>query len=446
MATINFGGLASGIDTASLIDKLVSVERQPITQLQQQKSNANSRLSILGTLVSRLQALGEAARGVDTSTELTTLAAASSDETRVKASVSSAASPGTYDVVVTALARAQLTLSQSYGSDAAGVAGTGSVDITVGGKTTTVQWDGADSLSDIAACINGSGARVTASVLFDGSKYRLTVAGSDSGAAAAVTFAEQGDALGLSAQGATVVTAQDAAATINSIAVTRPTNDFSGVVTGLSLRLGSLTPQGGAPTTVTVTNDVDGLRKKAQSLVDAYNAVVQTVNGQLAYNGTTKGDNTLFGDSTVRGLQQRLGGIVGSTYAWSGGTTSVGRLGIVLARDGTLSIDAAKFNAAVAADPLAAEHLLAGTGGLAAALTQAVTDYTASGTGALVVKQAGITRQNQNIDEQIQRVEDAATSLGDRLRAQFTQMEQVIAGLKSQSTYLMSLFGASQSG
>ena len=45
-----FGGLASGLDTNTIIQQLVALERLPIQQLEAKKAAEQSRLDLLGTL------------------------------------------------------------------------------------------------------------------------------------------------------------------------------------------------------------------------------------------------------------------------------------------------------------------------------------------------------------------------------------------------------------
>ena len=56
---ITFGGLASGIDTNSIIDKLVQVERQPITTLQQERTDQQTRKALVTGLTGKLTALAD---------------------------------------------------------------------------------------------------------------------------------------------------------------------------------------------------------------------------------------------------------------------------------------------------------------------------------------------------------------------------------------------------
>ena len=99
-------------------------------------------------------------------------------------------------------------------------------------------------------------------MFYDGSAYRLQVRGLDTGAANAITFSETGTALDLNGTGATassgktVQSATDASLTIDGFTVTRPTNQITGVVQGVTLALTSTTS---TPATVTVAGDASSL-------------------------------------------------------------------------------------------------------------------------------------------------------------------------------------------
>ena len=63
----------------------------------------------------------------------------------------------------------------------------------MGGSTPiTVTVDAADSLTDVATKINASDARVSASVIYDGTNHRLMIMGKDTGSTNQVTYKETG--------------------------------------------------------------------------------------------------------------------------------------------------------------------------------------------------------------------------------------------------------------
>jgi flagellar hook-associated protein 2 len=445
MASISFSGLGSGLDTDSIVEKLVAVEKAGATALTTRKTANTKKLSVVAELVSKLQALKTQATSLSTASGINTFGSTTNDASRVKITASSNASVGVYNLKVNHLAQAETTRSRSFGSHDVALGVAGSLDLTIGGKTASVSYAAGDTLDGIAAKINEANGGATASVLFDGSTYRLNVTSNTTGTANAITFGGTGDVLGFDANDAEVVGAQDAEINLNGTTITRSTNSLSDVVTGVTFDLVSETPTGGAATQLQVSRDASGLRTKIQGLVDAYNAISKAVSAQSTYAGdgkTQKGADTLFGDPTVLGLQRELGSIMAKEYANGTGTTSSGQLGISLGRDGQLTLDATKFDAAVAKDPKALVNLLTGTNrdGLAAAIGALSDRYTSSTTGLLTFKTTSINAQSASYDKAIDRINENAESLGARLRKQFSAMESLMSRLNSQTSYLDKIF------
>ena len=98
------------------------------------------------------------------------------------------------------LAKEQRTLSSSQSSSTAALGYSGTLAVTIGaGSPVNITVDSGDSLTDIASKITSSGAKVAATVIFDGSGYRMQVRGLSTGASNAVSFGETGFDLGLNA-------------------------------------------------------------------------------------------------------------------------------------------------------------------------------------------------------------------------------------------------------
>src|SRR5262245_52963616 len=223
MTAVTFAGLSSGLDTTSLISQLVAAERAPANAIASHQSDISAQKSIVGSLSSALAALGAAVRGMDIASELQPRTATASDG-HVTVAASSGAAATVHEVLVSQLARGQITASRTFSSAGAGVLGTGSLSITVGTTTKSISYGATDTLDDIASKINDAGAGASASVLFDGTSYRLMVAATATGTAAAPVFTDGGDSLGLSNPANITVPARDAIATIDGVEVTRGSN------------------------------------------------------------------------------------------------------------------------------------------------------------------------------------------------------------------------------
>jgi flagellar hook-associated protein 2 len=430
MAGISFTGLASGIDSGKLIDQLVALETARATTLQNRQSDLNTQKSIVGTLTSLVSTLATKARALDISSEVTPKTATSSDA-RVAVAVSSNAASATHTVRTQQLATTQVTSSKTFATQAAGVLGTGSVQITVGGASNTVSWSASDSLTDVADRITSAGAGVSASVLFDGSTFRLVVTADGSGTAGAPTFVDSGSGLDLSLAGNVKVPARDAIVTIDGVDVTRSKNVIDDALAGVTLTLSAKPAATDPDTTITIGLDSKGLKDKVKGLVDAFNGLNASLHVQLDYNGTTKGTNTLFGDATLRQLQGALATVASSEYAGS----TLGALGISRDKTGAMTFDEAKFDAALAKDSNAVNTVFV-TGGFATALTGLADTFTQTGTGLFATKTQALTDRGADLQKQIDVINRNADNLRTRLEKQFQALEEAMSKLQSQSSFI----------
>lgn len=432
-ATLSFSGLATGIDTAGIVAALMKIERLPIDRVQTQKKEITARQGVFQEINGLLGALRDAAAEMYKPGALQAKTAAAADPSVVSASAGATAASGTYNVVVTALAQAETVASKVAPNLIAGR----SLDITAGGDSISVTVEAGDTLEALAARINASdGAGVAASVVND----RLVLISRHSGAGGAITLAGNAAAgLGFT----TTQAAQDAAATINGLAVTSSGNTIAGAINGVDLTLAKT-----GSTTVTVGADHGASIAKAQGLVDAYNAVIRNVRLATGYDAATKTAGTLQGDQTMGSLASQLRGIAGSAVAGLGGEhDSLAQIGITAARDGLLTLDRAKFTAALTADPAAVSAVFgaddgvegsAATDGVARRI-QAFADSFSS--QVLSSRLTGFTTSLSRLDEKITSLESVMTLREQRLKLQFAAMETAVAQFQAQGTNLSSQLG-----
>jgi flagellar hook-associated protein 2 len=121
-------------------------------------------------------------------------------------------------------------------------------------------------------------------------------------------------------------------------------------------------------------------------------------------------------------------------------TTTLGAVGLVRAKDGSLSLDDAKLSAALAANPDAVGNLFV-TGGFATAMTGLTDSYTRAGDGLLASKTRSLGDRFTALQTQVDRINSHADSLKIQLEKQFTALETAMSQLKSQSSYLSSILG-----
>ncbi len=433
---ITFSGLASGLDSASIIDKLVALERGTADKLASRQSDLNTQKSIVSSLSSAVAALGTAARGMDLDSEIHPRAATLSDAGKLSIAVAANASAGVHDLRVKQLATSEVRSSRLFDTATAGTLASGGVDITVAGTTKSVNWDTTDSLDSIATKINGASAGVSASVLFDGTKQRLVVTANATGTAAAPTFVDRGDGLDLSNAANINSASANAVLSIDGIDVTRGSNVISDALSGVTFTLTSAHAATDASTKATVALDKAGLTDKIKAIVSAYNSVNSALHVQLDYNGTTKGSNTLFGDSTLRQVQ----GALASTMSRAYGGSNLGVLGLSRDKSGALTFDDTKLGAALAADPDAVAKVFT-TGGFASAVSALADRYTQTSTGIFAAKSQSFVDRSKSLQSQIDRINKGADAMQARLERQFSALEQAMSGFQSQSAYISRTLG-----
>ena len=270
--TISFGGIGSGMDTEGIVTGLVSASSGSLNTLKSRASDADSAVSTLSSVSGLLATLQKSVDALANARDVGSYTASSSSSA-VAVSANGTALPGAFNVKVTALAQEQRNYSTTFSSMSTGLGHTGTLTLQVGtGTAVNVNIEATDTLDGIAAKINASGQRISASVFNDGTNYRLQVRGLDTGAANTLTFGgAEAAALGLDASGSKVQSAQDASLEIDGLVVKRPTNQVSGAIQGVTLALTDVTT---TPATVRVQGDPAGLQTKVQAVVDSYNAVL----------------------------------------------------------------------------------------------------------------------------------------------------------------------------
>ena len=178
--SISFSGLASGIDTSSIISQLTTVAQKPITLLQGKDDTYNAELAAWQQFNSNLSSLQSAATTLGQPTTFSTASATTSDPAVATVTTLPGATLGDHSLTVTQLAQAQKVVSSpiASGSTALGQAGS----FTLNGKTVTVSRT--DALTDVAVKINAAQAGVSATVVNVGpGDFRLTLTSHQTGTA-----------------------------------------------------------------------------------------------------------------------------------------------------------------------------------------------------------------------------------------------------------------------
>ena len=272
----NIGGLASGLDTNSIISAEMAVEQVPQQQIINQETLEQTRQTDLQSIQAQLSLLsGAIATLISPSTWTTQQQVSSSDPTRITAS-GTGVPPGGFSLTVSQLARAaQLTQSTSLQSANAD----DTLTIQIGSGTAyNVSIASGDSLATIATKINTqTGTKLFASVVSNQLVLSSQVTGSANTIAVSSTGTLASD-LGLTQ----TVSPQDAQYTVDGGATqTSASNVLTNVASGLSLTLLGTTS---SPVSVTVNTpgpNTSAIESAIQSFVTTYNQTVDLINSKL---------------------------------------------------------------------------------------------------------------------------------------------------------------------
>lgn len=390
-------GLASGVDSAGIVDQLMAIEGRKVTLLQDKQANELAKqreMNVLGTSLSSLRSMAlDLADQTNFLVNQSTLSSntATTADSLLTVTPSSTAVRGTHTIIVTALAAAEKLGSSSAVMDSTGAVITSDTvalgytasSFTVQGKATSAQAvnvTSTDTLRDIRDKINqlntGADATgVTASILKVGtSDYRLILTADDTGltnglvnlASTALDAAGNLANLQLGAVAETngrqsLQSAANASLTVDSIAITRESNAITDAIAGYTLDL----KNADATTTITVNTATDqaAVKAKIQEFVDSYNGVMDFINAQMKFNVDTKSSGTLAGESILRSIQSQLSSrLLTAVPGLASDRNSLALIGVEPDSKGHLGINATTLDNLLATDANTVRDVFAASG------------------------------------------------------------------------------------
>lgn len=421
MSTMRIGGLASGMDIDSIVEKLMVAERIPMDKLEQQKQiyewqrdayrDVNKKMSTLDTYIADNFILKS----------LNTKTATSSNSDLVLAVATGAASGSLSIEKVTKLAEA----ARGLGEKVSGLDGNAKLSSLFGenetmptiftlraidtqgklGHEVSIGIDENTTISEFITKINGSNAGVSA--LFENGQLSLTAknSGEEINGGDAMTTDTNGSALFAKLGLTDLVTkaGQNAVFQVNGIETERTTNAFS--MNGYNITLKSTFNDGVKPSTSTVTmsssTNVDEIMDKVKEFVATYNGFIKDLTDQTKqpkyrdYKPLTELQKKAMEEKEIEQWEVRaksgllrsdsiitsgLSSLRGFVYQTNHAVTNqkynaLYTIGIGTSKDynsgGTLEIDETKLRKALEEDPDAIVQLLTMSGEKSATVTKA---------------------------------------------------------------------------
>lgn len=457
MATISSPGIGSGMDIASIVNKLADLERQPLAQLKKQVGTLESRLSVYGQVKSKMASLQDAAAKLTSNEAWSQFKVTSSNSAAVTATADSKAMPVKLDLEVLKLAKGQVSSFATVAVDQTlrhgsleirqGSWATG-VFVAGGGVSTVISIeDGQNTVASIAAKINSSGGNVQAYVVQDASGERLVLrsssTGKDQGFDVSFDPSNPGQNNGNGPQTPTLnfldpfgdQFAQDAQFKVDGIELKSPSNTVTQALPGLTL---SLQQVSATPVKISVENDQEAVKKNIQALIDSFNALNSTLGNATKYNTDTKSSSPLQGDSTAVGVQSALRSLFRSEMPGLP-FKRLSDVGIAVQRDGSLGIDAKKFDSALAHSSAMKSLFTASTGLENMGFAKNIETFikkTLDTDGRVAVRAEALQSAIKRNQQDQERVNERADRAQARLFKVYNSMDSKVGSLNALNSYV----------
>jgi flagellar hook-associated protein 2 len=429
-------------------------------QLTSQENTLDAQVSAFGTFTSSLDSLQTTLAALENPTALAGFSATVADDSIASATASTGAVSGSYSLAVQNLATAQTLTSKPVASSST-VIGTGTLTLSVGGQSTSIDIDSNNNtLAGIAAAINAApdNPGVSASIITASDGAQLVLTSTATGADNTITVTQSGGDGGLSslvydpANDDSELTqtqqAQDANFTLNGLAATSASNVVSGALTGVTLNLLQASAAGTA-TTLTIRPDTTTATSSINAFVTALNSTLSTIQTLTAYNASTQTAGALQGNATLESFQNQLSAILDTVNSSKTGINSLADLGLTAdANTGTYDTSASTLANALNSSLSGVGNLLGGTDGIASQINSLVTQYTQAG-GLLSSINDGLQTGLANVATQQTQLNAELATYSATLTAQYDAMDTAVAALKETQTYLTAEFdpsSASSSG
>lgn len=471
MSGLSVPGIGSGLDINSLVERLMAVERQPLTALATKKGMIESKISALGQIRSSLDALKTAAQRMTTQDKLLTLKTTVADTSIATVSTSNSATPASFSLEVEQLASAQKLSSPEFASASSSLGNAaGSVTIEFGTYSAgvytlnpdraafTVNVEAAKMTPEgIRDAINQANKEVSASLVNSGTGVMLVLTNAKTGANQHMRLTvsdpdgNNTDNAGLSQlaynPAASVgngknmserVAAQDARVKIDGISITSRTNTLDQSIAGLTISL--LKTNDDSPTTMTTTRDDSQVKTAVNSFITAYNNLNKLVRDLTKYDATNREAAILNGESTVRNVLSQVRGLLSRQYG-STSLPTLSELGITTQSDGSIRLDATKFDSAFSSKRDAVVALFTqSTGGtegdgFAGTVEDLITSLT-DNNGLLDARTDGLNASLKNLNSKEDQIEARLSQIEQRYRTQFVTLDRNLNSLQSLSAYL----------
>lgn len=424
-------GIGSGLDIGGIIDKLMSLERAPVSRIDTRLVELKAQVSAYGSLKSAVSTFRDSLDKLADISKFKAFTATSSAATVVTTSASGSSGKGVYNINVQRLAENhRMAAGTTYADTGSTTIGTAGDTMTIGVGTESFTIDvGGKTLAGIRDAINTASANtgMTASVLKDDAGYRLSLSSNSTGSGKALSVSYSGgDLFALqtlnadrNSSGGFTTADLDAVVTLeNTYTVTSSSNTLSEAIEGVSLNL-----VGVGSATVKVERDTGSVAANVQGMAKAYSTL-------MSLAGKMGGEVFKSDDAAVRGIREQMRGVLGANTSNSGTYSNPFQVGISTQKNGTLSVDSTVLTSAINNDPDSFANLFANSDNGLAVRLRSLADSFLKTSGLLDSRSQGVETSIRSVSDQKARMEQRLLLVQSRLTKQFTTLDSVVSGLQ----------------
>jgi len=491
---LRINGLATGMDTESIVRDLMKIARMPLDRKIRDKQTWTWKQEGYRSVNLSLLSFQNTVFNMKLQTPYLTKKAISADPNVVTVSATSSAAAGTYSLRVTQLAAAatnqssgaistdpgnKIDSSRSLLSQAALFASPGTFfdgkteedtfTVTANGQEYTFTYG--DSLDNIIGMINADQA-ANISIFYDSFTDKIALTSTITGADAQLEVTGEFFTNVLRVDNGAKTDGKNSVFELNGLVTERSENTFT--INGLTFNLKGLS--GAVATQVEVRTDTDGIYNTIKDFVDKYNEIIETFNTKLKeeyykdFYPLTEEEKAAMSDTEIQRWEEKAkSGLLKNNFMLSGiisemrmtmstilggasGPITLAQIGITTGSywndsSGKLVIDESKLRSSIENDPEGVARLFNSESettseqGIAVKLydiiNSGISRITAeAGSGSALYDNSYISRTIRGIDEQISVIEERLAKLEERYWRQFTAMEKAISGMNQQSSWL----------
>ena len=275
----------------------------------------------------------------------------------------------TLDVAV--LATKEIEQSGSFASRTSKIssgAGTGTMDLAVGGETFSIPFDDTTTLEGLKETINKTaGSSVSATIVqVAPDDFRLVLSAQNTGTGQAISITDTGgtgatlntqllpdtDGVGGVDGMTNVQSAVDASFKFNGVDITRTSNSVDDLLAGVTISLNKV-----GTSNVSVKQDREHVESKITNFIDKYNSAMFQLGEDTKSSQEVSERGVFSSDATIKGMRSSLMNVLSTVGE---GIGRISDYGIELDEDGRLSLDATKLGEQLDKDPVSTQAFFAG--------------------------------------------------------------------------------------